>query len=112
MNSLDVKFFLEKIAPDCILGTPFLSTVEPHGVRTIKGIKGIYLTINVEELQMFLPFISMHRQSSMVHIIAPQNTKDGFTSMSSEERKQIASMKEQIQIFKLVDQLRNRNGNQ
>ena len=55
---LDINFYLMKLNSDCILGNPFLTAAEPHGITSVRGIKGIYLTVEQEHKSMFLPLIS------------------------------------------------------
>ena len=64
---LDVKFYLMKLNLDFILGNPFLTTAEPHGITSIRGIKGLYLIVEQEQKPLFLQLISKRRISSMVH---------------------------------------------
>ena len=54
---LDINLYLMKLNSDCILGNPFLTATEPHGITSIRGIKGLYLTVEKEHKSMFLPLI-------------------------------------------------------
>ena len=55
---LDANFYRMKFNSDCILGNPFLTATEPHGITSVRGIKGLYLTVEQEHKSMFLPLIS------------------------------------------------------
>ena len=55
---LDVNFYLMKLNSYFILGNPFLTTAEPHGITSVRGIKGLYLIVEQEHKSMFLPLIS------------------------------------------------------
>jgi hypothetical protein len=62
--SLGMKFLLADLPVDCVLGTPFLAVVEPHGsARTSLGHPTYFLTIpslisNNSPCKKILPFIS------------------------------------------------------
>ena len=44
--ALGMKFLLSELPVDCILGTPFLSAVEPHGsYQSPKGKLGYFITL-------------------------------------------------------------------
>ena len=64
----DINFYLMKLNSNCILGNPFLTIAEPHGITSVRGIKGLYLTVEQEHKSMFLPLISK-RRISMVHSV-------------------------------------------
>jgi hypothetical protein len=59
-----MKFLLADLPVDCVLGTPFLAVVKPHGsTRTSLGHPAYYLTIpslisNGPPIKKILPFIS------------------------------------------------------
>jgi hypothetical protein len=48
--ALGMKFLLSDLPVDCILGTPFLSTVEPHGsAKTTEGNPGYFITMPTQK---------------------------------------------------------------
>jgi hypothetical protein len=59
---IGMKFYIADAPVDCILGTPFLSTVTPHGSCTVKGKSGYFITIPALNdcpcQRIELPFIS------------------------------------------------------
>ena len=67
---LNVRFLLMKLNQLCILGTPFLKIVEPHGVCTYQGKTNYYMTIDPVDTPFFVPLISTPRVSNMVHNIS------------------------------------------
>jgi hypothetical protein len=57
-HALIAKFYLAEIPVACILGTPFLSMVSPHGSTTIStGQAGYFITLPQKQV-LKLPFIS------------------------------------------------------
>ena len=75
---LKLKFFLVDIPIACILGTPFLVVVSPHGSTMVTKDRLGYF-ISVPSLKgkdvIRLPFVSTHRTSDMVQMIKEKSSK-------------------------------------
>jgi hypothetical protein len=66
---LTMKFLLADIPIACILGTPFLATVSPHGSTMVtKDRPGYFISIPSQKGKAVikLPFVSTPRTSDMV----------------------------------------------
>ena len=68
--SLDVRSLLMKLNQVCILGTPFLKTIEIHGVCTYQGKTCYYMTIDPLDTPVFVTLISTPKILNMVHNIS------------------------------------------
>jgi hypothetical protein len=64
---LNMKFSLAKIPVPCLLGTPLLVVVEPHGYEKLPNGKfGFFITI--ARIKIVLPFVSVPKLSTMVQM--------------------------------------------
>jgi len=71
---LHLRFMLADISIACILGTPFLATVEPHGTTMVaKNKPGYFINIpsssENKRIAIKLPFVSTPRESNMLKTI-------------------------------------------
>jgi hypothetical protein len=65
---LKMKFLLAEIPVACILGTPFLAAVSPHGSTMVAPDKPGYFITLPEGKKIKLPFVSTPRISDAVRI--------------------------------------------
>ena len=73
---LMMKFLLAEIPLACILGTPFLATVSPHGSTMVTPEKpGYFITIPSPQGKVIvkLPFVSTPRISDVVQLTFRKN---------------------------------------
>lgn len=71
---LHLKFLLADIPTACILGTPFLAAIEPHGSTMLANNRpGYFISIpsvsKDKKVTINLPFVSVPRISNMVQTI-------------------------------------------
>ena len=64
---LNLKFSLAEISVPCLLGTPFLDDVEPHGYEKLPNEKSGYF-ITIARRKIVLPFVSVPKLSTMVQM--------------------------------------------
>jgi hypothetical protein len=64
---LNVNFSLANIPVPCLLGTPLLDVVEPHGSKKLANGKSGYF-ITIERRKIVLPFVSVPKLSTMVQM--------------------------------------------
>jgi hypothetical protein len=93
---IGMRFYVTDAPVDCVLGTPFLSTVTPHGSCNINGKPRYFFTMPAIQghpcQKIELPFVSKHSwQLSYLHcmvIIKQFNSETG----KSEQRQVIDSL--------------------
>ena len=103
---LDINLYLMKLNSDCILGNPFLTAAEPHGITSVRGIKGLYLIVEKEHKSMFLPLISKRRISIVHSVRIDRMVKRLLQNEIAAKRKTDPSNKDQTRTVNIIEKLK------